>query len=236
MLSARAPGQTPRMPTSFFGAAATAAVAVPCRLSSGRPPSVLVLESPNSGWVSSRRVSSSAISGLSGVTAADRGSGPRRPRARRPGGLESGSSATGLGAPQRVGLGVDAAGPGCAARVAIARARPRADHVVAAADPPRAERAAPRCGRRRPGRAPTSHVPGDRRGSPRPTRRPGNCIGSGTLRKSAAAAGAAASSAAAAASGAMRRWGGTRVSEHPSRPRGAAHRLLAARSSSGAGR
>jgi hypothetical protein len=67
-LSARAPGQTPRMPTSFFGAAATAAVAVPWRLSSGRPPSVRTFPPANSGWVSSRRVSIRAISGLSGVT------------------------------------------------------------------------------------------------------------------------------------------------------------------------
>ncbi len=64
MFSARAPGQTPTMPTPLTGAAATAAVAVPCSWSSGRSPSVVVRLPPNSGCVSSSRVSSSAISGL----------------------------------------------------------------------------------------------------------------------------------------------------------------------------
>ena len=65
MLSARAPGQTPRMPTPFFGAAATAAVAVPCRLSSGRPPSVRELPPANSGWVASAGVDAARSAGSS---------------------------------------------------------------------------------------------------------------------------------------------------------------------------
>ena len=93
-LSARAPGQTPRMPTPFCGAAATAAVAVPCRLSSGRLPRVRTLEPPNSGCVSSRRVSSSAISGLVPVTAGGAMFGSAIAARQAFGEPESGSSGT----------------------------------------------------------------------------------------------------------------------------------------------
>ncbi len=67
-LSARMPGQTPRMPLSFLGAAAMAAVSVPCALSIGKPPSVERLPPANSGWLTSAVESTSASSGLAGVT------------------------------------------------------------------------------------------------------------------------------------------------------------------------
>src|SRR3954466_12922416 len=68
-LSVRAPGQTPRMPIPFCGAAATAAVAVPCGLVTGVPGSVEKLESPvHSTCFASAATSTSAISGLWGVT------------------------------------------------------------------------------------------------------------------------------------------------------------------------
>ena len=67
-LSARMPGQTPRMPTSFFGAEATAAVSVPWADRSGRPPRVERLPPANSGWLGSAWESTSASSGLCGVT------------------------------------------------------------------------------------------------------------------------------------------------------------------------
>src|SRR4051794_30932314 len=68
-LSARAPGQTPRMPTPLAGAAATEAVAVPCRLVTGWPPSDVKFGSfVHSGCVVSAAASTSAISGLAGVT------------------------------------------------------------------------------------------------------------------------------------------------------------------------
>jgi hypothetical protein len=94
MLSARAPGQTPRMPTSFLGAAATDAVAVPWRLSSGRSPSVETLPPANSGCVSSRRVSMSAISGLVGVTGGGARFGLATAARQLSGGTDFGSSAT----------------------------------------------------------------------------------------------------------------------------------------------
>src|ERR1043165_3483572 len=51
-LSARAPGQTPRMPIPLAGAAATEAVAVPCRLVTGVPGISLKFGSPvHSGCV-----------------------------------------------------------------------------------------------------------------------------------------------------------------------------------------
>src|SRR3954454_16564980 len=68
-LSARAPGHTPRMPVPFCGAAATDSVAVPCELSTGVPGVVLTFGSPaHSGCVMSAAASTSAISGLCGVT------------------------------------------------------------------------------------------------------------------------------------------------------------------------
>ena len=62
------PGQTPRMPRSFFGAAATAAVSVPCALRIGKPPSVETWPPANSGWLTSAVESISASSGLVSVT------------------------------------------------------------------------------------------------------------------------------------------------------------------------
>src|SRR3954453_6875209 len=69
-LSARAPGHTPRMPMPFCGAAATAAVAVPWRFVTGVPgTAVEKFGSPvHSGCVVSAAASTSAISGLVGVT------------------------------------------------------------------------------------------------------------------------------------------------------------------------
>src|SRR5687768_5104195 len=68
-LRARAPGHTPRMPTPFWGAAATAWVAVPWASVTGVPGIVVAHGSPvHSGWVRSDAASISAISGLSGVT------------------------------------------------------------------------------------------------------------------------------------------------------------------------
>src|SRR6476646_3877194 len=69
-LTARAPGQTPRIPIPFCGAAATAAVAVPWRFVTGVPGAAEVkFGSPvHSGCVMSAAASTSAISGLVGVT------------------------------------------------------------------------------------------------------------------------------------------------------------------------
>src|SRR6476619_6555915 len=68
-LSARAPGQTPRMPIPLAGAAATEAVAVPCRFVTGLAGVVAKLGSPvHSLCVVSAAASTSAISGLVGVT------------------------------------------------------------------------------------------------------------------------------------------------------------------------
>src|SRR3954452_15829297 len=68
-LTARAPGQTPRIPTPFCGATATDIVAVPCGFSSGNPPRLDTFGSPvHSVWVMSAAASTSAISGLWGVT------------------------------------------------------------------------------------------------------------------------------------------------------------------------
>jgi hypothetical protein len=67
-LRARMPGQTPRIPRSFLGAAATAAVSVPCALSSGKPPSVERWPPANSGWLTSAVESISASIGLLSVT------------------------------------------------------------------------------------------------------------------------------------------------------------------------
>src|SRR3954451_15315918 len=67
--SARAPGQTPRIPTAFAGAAATDAVAVPCRLVTGVPGRVVKFGSLVPSWyVVSAAASTSAIRGLCGVT------------------------------------------------------------------------------------------------------------------------------------------------------------------------
>src|SRR5215207_7424497 len=54
-LTANMPGQMPMMPTLLTGAAATAAVAVPCPISvsGGSAPSVLKLLPAHSGWLMS---------------------------------------------------------------------------------------------------------------------------------------------------------------------------------------
>ncbi len=91
-LSARMPGHTPRMPRSFFGAAATAAVSVPCADATGSPPRVETLPPTNSGCVVSSWESTSASSGLVGET----GGGIRRGStiaARHAARLSSGSGA-----------------------------------------------------------------------------------------------------------------------------------------------
>src|SRR3954468_23877870 len=68
-LTARAPGHTPVMPMPLTGAAATAAVAVPCALLSGRWPSELKFGSClHSRWLVSACASTSAINGLCAVT------------------------------------------------------------------------------------------------------------------------------------------------------------------------
>src|SRR5690349_3909912 len=93
-LSARAPGHTPRMPTPFCGAAATAAVAVPCALVTGVPGSVENAEPAHSGCAGSAAASTSAISGLSGVTGGGAVAGETTAERHAFGGTESGSSGT----------------------------------------------------------------------------------------------------------------------------------------------
>ena len=124
-LTARMPGQTPRMPTSFFGAAATAAVSVPWALWSGKPPSVERLPPANSGWLTSAVESTSASSGLCGVT----GGGTRLGStiaARQAARASSGSGGGALGdRGEPVGLGVEQQRRARSAP-ASSRARPRA--------------------------------------------------------------------------------------------------------------
>ena len=67
-LTSRMPGHTPRMPRSFLGAPATAAVSVPCPLESGKPPMDWRWAPWNSGWLTSAVASTSASSGLVAVT------------------------------------------------------------------------------------------------------------------------------------------------------------------------
>src|SRR5215207_11779130 len=68
-LSVRAPGQTPRKPTWLAGAAATVVVAVPYKSAGGSAPALVMPEPAISGWPRSICVSTTAISGLAGVTA-----------------------------------------------------------------------------------------------------------------------------------------------------------------------
>src|SRR5262245_49635053 len=67
-LSARAPGQTPAMPTPLVGAAATDAVAVPWAATAYLSSVVAMWPPANSGCVGSSWASTSAISGLVDVT------------------------------------------------------------------------------------------------------------------------------------------------------------------------
>ena len=96
--SARAPGKTPRLPTPLAAAAATAAVAVPWKSVSDWPPVVATLPDANSGWVMSSWESTSAISGLDGVTAGGASAGSTT-RSRQG---EAGESGSGAGACARV--------------------------------------------------------------------------------------------------------------------------------------
>ena len=91
-LSARAPGKTPRLPTPLAAAAATAAVAVPWKSVSDWPPVVVMLPVANSGWVMSSWESTSAISGLDGVTAGGASAGSTT-RSRQGEAADSGSGA-----------------------------------------------------------------------------------------------------------------------------------------------
>ena len=63
------PGQIPSIPRPFVGAAATAAVAVPCSSWTGCAPTELIRPPTNSGWLSSSLESISASFGLEAVTA-----------------------------------------------------------------------------------------------------------------------------------------------------------------------
>src|SRR3954449_1536491 len=92
-LSARAPGQTPRMPIPFSGAAATDIVAVPCAAVTGVPGTVATFGSPvHSGCVMSAAASTSAISGLWAVTGGGDSAGSATVRRQSLGAAESGSS------------------------------------------------------------------------------------------------------------------------------------------------
>src|SRR3954452_8323441 len=92
---ARAPGHTPRMPMPLAGAAATEAVAVPCRFVTGRPGAVAMFGSRvHSLWVTSAAASTSAISGLEAVTAGGTSDGAATVARQAIGGTDSGSSAT----------------------------------------------------------------------------------------------------------------------------------------------
>ena len=177
-LRARAPGQTPSVPTPLAGAAATSAVAVPWRSVSGWPASD-VMFGPRSGWVGSSWESTSAISGLLGPTGG--GTWPPTTWSRHQASGESGSSAGRLRpAAEPVGLGIreQPARPQCGGEPSgpPARDEPRAARdrlgAVGAGDPrrgarPRADADDPgppvRLGRGRRGVA-RQHDPGRRDG------------------------------------------------------------------------
>src|SRR3954462_1587529 len=91
---ASAPGHTPRMPMPLAGAAATAAVAVPCRLSTGVPGIVVKFGSPvHSGCVTSAAASTRAMSGLCGDTTGGVGDGSATCARQALGGPDKGSLA-----------------------------------------------------------------------------------------------------------------------------------------------
>ena len=90
-LSARAPGQTPTMPRPLAGAAATEAVAVPCELATGNWTRASVLPPSNSGCVLSSWASTSAMSGLAGVTAGGASAGSTTQSRQSSGGTDRGS-------------------------------------------------------------------------------------------------------------------------------------------------
>ena len=81
----------PSIPTPLAGAAATVAVAVPWKSASGLPPSVVMFDPAISGWVASRIVSTSAISGLVGATGG--ATAPPTTKSRQPACADSGSGA-----------------------------------------------------------------------------------------------------------------------------------------------
>src|SRR3954453_5054620 len=94
-LTARAPGQTPRMPIPLRGAAATDAVAVPWELVTALPGVVVNHGSPvHSAWLGSAAASTSAISGLWAVTGGGASAGSATLARQLLGGPESGSSGT----------------------------------------------------------------------------------------------------------------------------------------------
>src|SRR3954447_12554357 len=111
-LSTRAPGQMPRMPTPFAGAAAAVLVAVPWKSTTGPAPVLKIPDPTISGWVRSIWVSTIAISGLVGVTGG--GTCPSTTWALQPAEGESGSGAGGTG-PGGAGSG-SAGGAGAWAR------------------------------------------------------------------------------------------------------------------------
>ncbi len=102
-LSARAPGQTPAMPTPLVGAAATEAVAVPWAIVTGYFGSVVVLPPTNSGCVASSWASTSAISGLVGVTGGIGSAGSATAERQSHGVADSGSFGAASGAPSVFG-------------------------------------------------------------------------------------------------------------------------------------
>src|SRR5918998_3085758 len=94
-LSARARGHTPTIPIPFCGAAATDCVAVPWEFVTGVPAIVVAHGLPvHSGCVTSEAASTSAISGLSGVTGGGISSGAATLARHALGGTDSGSSGT----------------------------------------------------------------------------------------------------------------------------------------------
>src|SRR4051795_2792878 len=94
-LIARAPGQTPRMPTPLRGAAATDAVAVPWELVTWWPGSVEKKRSPaHSPCVTSAAASTSAIIGEVSVTGGGAIAGSTTLLRQALGGPDSGSSGT----------------------------------------------------------------------------------------------------------------------------------------------
>ncbi len=94
-LSARAPGQTPRIPMPLAGAAAIDAVAVPCESVTGNRGSVVVLPPCHSACAGSSWTSTSAISGLAaGSTAGGTSDGSATTSRQLSGAADSGSGGT----------------------------------------------------------------------------------------------------------------------------------------------
>src|SRR2546423_2198767 len=182
-LSARIPGQMPRMPVWLEGAAATAAVAVPCSLTTGWLPTVETLPPRNSGCVAASWESTSASSGLVGVTGG--GARPCSTTWSRHGVCEdigSGGGACCSSLDSRLGSAKTSCPRARRAR-ASGRARERATTQT-----PSVRRRAPNArGRRLEGRAPTIHVARSAR-TDALCASPGSCIGGAPGTASARAA------------------------------------------------